>query len=293
MCNLTRTLAVLATVALLATVGSSGCTRNVSSDPPAQLAVVESLRKTAAGSATAKSADAGGGGGGTGWATLKGRFVFDGSATAAPLDVNKDQAVCNVPLFDESLVVSSNKGLANVVVFLRSKNRIHEDVNKAAMSASLVYDNKLCRFEPHVLAVPVNTKVVIRNSDAVGHNSNGSPPGDVPFNPLIPAGGGVYEHTFKKAQLKGVPVTCSIHPWMKGFILPRDNPYFAVSDKEGAFEIKNLPAGEEIEIQLWHEKADNGLEVDSKWPKGRQKLKLTADGVLDLGELKVSAAVLK
>ena len=229
------------------------------------------------------------------WGTLKGKFVLDGDAPKlVNPDVNKDVEVCGKHmLVNEELLVDANKGIANVVVYVRTKGvQVHPDV-AAAATKPVVYDNKGCRFEPHVLAVTIGQPLVIRNSDPVGHNSNGSPPGDTPFNPLIPANGGEFEYKFKRGQQKGVPVTCSIHPWMKGYVLPRDNPYVAVTNDKGEFEIKNLPAGEELEIQLWHEKADNGLEADSKWPKGRQKLKVTADGVVDLGEIKVSAAALK
>ena len=46
---------------------------------------------------------------------------------------------------------------------------------------------------------------------------------------------------------------------MKAYMLPRENGYFAVSADDGSFEIANLPAGEELEIQVWHESAGNGL----------------------------------
>ncbi|MBL8830437.1 MAG: hypothetical protein JNM18_25915 [Planctomycetaceae bacterium] len=281
----------LAVALLIAIASLSGCTRKQQNDPPAQLAVVQELRKSAKSESAATTQVAATG---TGWGTLKGRFVLDGApGTPAKLDINKDIEVCGKhAIVDESLVVGPNNGLANVAVFLRNKTRVHDDV-VAAAKTEVIYDNKGCRFEPHVLAVAIGQPVVIRNSDPVGHNSNGSPAGDKPFNPLVPADGGTYEYKFQRAQQKGVPVTCSIHPWMKGYILPRDNLYIAVTNDKGEFEIKNLPAGEELEIQLWHEKADNGLEADSKWPKGRQKLKVVDKEILDLGEIKVSAAAFK
>jgi hypothetical protein len=291
MSTIWRTIFGTVALLLLVSVTMPGCSRKQSNDPPAQMSVVQELRKSATGGAAAATQTAAVG---SGWGTLKGRFVFDGEpGKPAGLDINKDIEVCGKhPIVDESLVVGAKKGLANVAVFLRNKTRVHDDV-VAAAKAKVIYDNKGCRFEPHVLAVTIGQPLVIRNSDPVGHNSNGSPPGDTPFNPLIPANGGEFEYKFKRGQQKGVPVTCSIHPWMKGYVLPRDNPYVAVTNDKGEFEIKNLPAGEELEIQLWHEKADSGLEADSKWPKGRQKLKVTADGVVDLGEIKVSAAALK
>ena len=67
-------------------------------------------------------------------------------------------------------------------------------------------------------------------------------------------------------------------------MLPRKNRYFAVTAADGSFEIANLPAGEELEIQVWHESAAGTqgalvVETDAakelKWTKkGRIKIKL-------------------
>ena len=48
-------------------------------------------------------------------------------------------------------------------------------------------------------------------------------------------------------------VGCNIHPWMGAYIVARKDPYAAVSDKDGKFEIKDLPAGKELEFRLWQE----------------------------------------
>jgi hypothetical protein len=81
-------------------------------------------------------------------------------------------------------------------------------------------------------------------------------------------------------------VTCSIHPWMVAYMLPRENGYHAVTDAEGLFEITNVPAGEEIEFQVWHESAtgSGGLvgttpdASDVKWTnRGRFTITLEPD----------------
>ncbi|REJ94253.1 MAG: hypothetical protein DWQ34_09270 [Planctomycetota bacterium] len=41
---------------------------------------------------------------------------------------------------------------------------------------------------------------------------------------------------------------------MRGYILLRDNPYMAASDRHGRFSVKHLPAGEHT-FQLWHERS--------------------------------------
>ena len=56
-------------------------------------------------------------------------------------------------------------------------------------------------------------------------------------------------------ESKPLPVKCSFHAEMTAHVLPRNDFYFAVTDESGSFKITKLPADEEIEFQVWHEKA--------------------------------------
>jgi hypothetical protein len=233
---------------------------------------------------------------GTGWGSLKGRFTFAGAAgQPKPLVVDKDTEVCSkggMKLLDRSLLIDpSSKGLANVVVFARKTSRV-----KAAVSETpLVFDQKNCEFISPVFAARVGQPVDVRNSDPIGHNTNiaGSS-----FNQLIPAGQGT---AYKPDAETGMPtmVTCNIHPWMKAYAVFRKDGYVAVSSPDGSVTISDLPAGETIEFQVWHERSSGpngavGLEKpDLKWtPKGRFQIKLEPDEVKDLGTLEIPAAAI-
>ena len=223
-----------------------------------------------------------------GWGTLRGKFVFDGTPpTPAKLDVNKDVAVCGKHnLVDESLLVDKSGGVQNVVVYVRSKGvKVHPDMAKGS-TQKLIYDNKGCRFEPHVMVINVGQVVGLHNADTVSHNSNVQPIGDLGINPLLAPMSEV-EHKFARVQNLPTPITCNIHPWMTGYILPRDNPYAAVSNPDGSFEIKNLPAGE-LEFQAWHEKAGY-ISIDG-WDKGRFTQTIQP-GDNDLGVKKLPATL--
>lgn len=225
------------------------------------------------------------------WANLKGKFVYDGPApTPAKLTITKDVEVCGIHnLVDEEILVGSNGGLANVVIYVTTKGvKTHPDYEKTA-GDKVIFDNKNCRFEPHVLALQLTQTIILKNSDSVGHNSNVQPPLDMGINPLLPPGGAA-EHKFAIAQRLMVPVSCNIHGWMKGYVVIRDNPYFAVTGKDGTFEIKNLPAGQELEFQVLHEKAGYLL-AKPEWLKGRFKMKVPAGGG-DLGTVKVNPSLL-
>jgi plastocyanin len=224
------------------------------------------------------------------WGTIKGRFLFGGEPPAsAELKADKDPEVCGKhKLISEELSVGADKGVANVVVFVRDKGvKVHPDAAAEAKAAKAVLDNKDCRFAPHVVVVHTGQPLIIKNSDTVGHNSNVATIKNPPSNSLIPAGG---ESSIPFANEEPLPaqVTCNIHPWMKAWVVVRPNPYAAVSAADGSFEIKNVPAGE-VELQLWHEKAGYIGEVSvggksEKIAKGRRKVKVGANGT-DLGEM--------
>jgi hypothetical protein len=222
------------------------------------------------------------------WGDLKGRFVYDGTPPMAkPLDINKDLQCCTVKHNDESLIVGPDGGIANVVIYLRTpKVKVHPDY-EADAKKTVVIDNKTCHFEPHVLCMRTSQTLDIKNSDMCSHNTNISPLGGGGINPLIAAGGNV-EHKLTRQQNLPVPVNCNIHPWMSAYILPRDNPYFAVTDADGKFKIEKLPAGAELEFQVWQEKAGY---VDAQgMPKGKFKKKIAA-GENDLGTIKLKPAL--
>jgi hypothetical protein len=190
-------------------------------------------------------------------------------------------------------VIDSSGGIKNVVVYLRKTSRVHPQYEETAKTP-IDFDQKECIFISHVLPVRVGQPVKLKNSDPIGHNTNLSPPGDQSINPLL-AANSEYEYQFARAQAIPVAVSCNIHPWMKAFILPRKDPYAVVTNQAGEFEISNLPAGEELEFQIWHERsaAAQGLVARQDWAQGRFRLTLKPDEVKDLGTIEVPAAAFK
>jgi plastocyanin len=229
------------------------------------------------------------------WGTIKGRFLYGGDPTPpGALKADKDVEVCGKhKLLSEELVVGADKGIANVVVYVRDKGvKVHPDAGSAAKTP-VELDNKDCRFSPHVAVVQTGQPLVIKNSDSVGHNSNVAATKNAPSNSLIPAGD---KATLQFANEETLPaqVTCNIHPWMKAWVVVRPNPYAAVSKEDGTFEIKNVPAGE-VELQFWHEKAGYIGEMKvggkaEKVSKGRRKVSVAAAGT-DLGDMVLAPTI--
>ena len=67
---------------------------------------------------------------------------------------------------------------------------------------------------------------------------------------------------------------------MSGVVFVQDHPYMAVTDEDGKFEIKNLPAGKHT-FKVWHEKVGylKSVIIDGKketFKRGRYLLEVKA-----------------
>ena len=244
------------------------------------------------------------------WGNLSGRFVYDGvPPTPEKLKITSDQPVCGKhDLKSELLVVNpQNKGVQNIIVYLYQNKLgarltpydskevpIHEDY-LALEKEVVTMDNNACRFEPHIALVWTRQKVVLGNSDPVGHNVKIDCRDNPQSNDTIPSGGTI-EKKFDKAERFPAPVSCSIHPWMKGWIVVRDTPYMAVTDANGKFEIKNLPAGE-WQFMFWQEQAGyvSSVKINGKpeeWKRGLKTITIKP-GPQDLGDMLLAPDLFK
>lgn len=278
-------------------VGAWGCGTTIVSTPEVDGNRVRELRE-----ALAKGAGASESGGeaapvevGVGWGTLKGRFVVDGAVPPrAKMNVNKDVEVCAAneeSTLSPQLIVASDGSLANVLVYARAVNRVHDAAKPEAFTTPFEFDQRDCMFLRHVSCVVTGQPVRILNSDQVGHNTRIVGRKNPEFNSNVPTGGEL-SYSAKQEENSPMSVSCSIHPWMNAYLMPRSNGYFAVSGADGSFEIANLPAGEKVEIQIWHEAVKAWGSMESVKANGRFELRLEDGGEQSL-EFKVPAANFK
>ncbi len=110
-------------------------------------------------------------------------------------------------------------------------------------------------FTPHVLAILKGTTVDFKNDDPVGHNVYWPA---INHNRKLAHNMGTWPQGISKPftfnDLGDVPLLCNVHPEMSGYIFVVPTPYFAVTDKEGAYTIKNVPAGQ-YTLKTWSEEA--------------------------------------
>lgn len=124
-------------------------------------------------------------------------------------------------------------------------------------------DQKNMTFIPHVLPVLIGTTVNFKNSDPELHNIYTPSPAGDKFNLGTWPAGNVKTYTFKKPGI--VKLLCNLHPEMLAFIVVVETPYYAVTDRKGAYTIKNVPPGA-YKISAWHERANKVVTQDVTVP---------------------------
>jgi plastocyanin len=177
--------------------------------------------------------------------TVSGTIRFSGDAPKPiAIDMAQDPAcseATKTPNMTEQYVVHDGR-LANVFVYVQDglSNRIY-----MPSKTPVVLDQKGCRYVPHVIGAMAGQPVEFRNSDPTMHNVHIVPPGSqdaTGFDISQPPMAGTERHVFRTAGLM-IPVRCNNHPWMEAFLNVVKNPFFAVSDADGKFEIQGLPPG--------------------------------------------------
>jgi plastocyanin len=174
---------------------------------------------------------------------VKGSIKFTGTAPdLKPLLVTRDQATCGKSVPDETIVAANGK-LANVVVTVKG-------APSQPGVTQVVIDQHKCQYHPHVQAAAAGSALQIINSDPLLHNIHGYLGQITTFNVAMPIKDQKVNKKLDKPGL--VRVKCDVHSWMGAFIVVVDGPA-AVSGANGAFEIKDVPAGT-YTVTAWHEK---------------------------------------
>jgi plastocyanin len=181
-------------------------------------------------------------------ASIKGNVVFAGAPPAPKkLAVTIDQYVCGKEKDAEELVVSPQKGIRNVVVWLQNPPQA---AKWDPPSAPVAIDQKECVFTPRIVLVPAGGTVDFLNSDRLLHNLHATPKtGNPAFNRAQPKGRTI-PITFSTPEI--IPVNCDLHSWMRAWVVVMDHPFYAVTNPAGEFVLTNVPPGKFV-LQVWHE----------------------------------------
>lgn len=198
----------------------------------------------AAGAAPAAAPAAGG-------ATVTGKVTFAGAPPAKEQIKMDADAFCkaahSAPVYTEEAVVNSNGTLEWVLVYVKDVQ------GKFAVPAQAVtLDQRGCQYHPHVFGIQAGQDLKIINSDGTLHNIHALPKVNAEFNIGQPF---PKMETVKKFDKPEMPIRfkCDVHKWMGAYAGVFNHPFFATTNDQGTFEIKNLPPGNYV-IEAWHEK---------------------------------------
>jgi hypothetical protein len=163
--------------------------------------------------------------------------------------------------------VGANKELADVIVMLKGVPAKTAD----ASAAPVVMEQKGCLYTPQIVAVQAGQKLIMKNSDPAS-----VPMHNVRINPTAGPNVEAFSTRMSQTQMSGsadltyvfpapenfLKFQCDVHPWMFAWVTVVDNPYFAITGKDGKFTIKNVPPGKYTISALHYKLAKTGVDKE-------------------------------
>lgn len=178
----------------------------------------------------------------------------------------------------QPFVIGPDSGFKNVVVYL-------QDIKKGK---SWDYSPPLieaidCKFEPYIAVVRDRNPIKVVNKDPVFHDIQGYETSKrgarVLFNTPLPMSKRLKQKDFldgktvkkRAGKILSQPIKmgrgrnlfvmqCGFHAYMESWAFVADNPYYAISAKDGTFSIQNIPPGT-YKVLVWHPMINKELSV--------------------------------
>lgn len=183
--------------------------------------------------------------------TIRGHVKLLGEEPGNPvirmgMDPKCAQANAGKRVIQETVLAALDGSLANVFVHLQG------NIPATPVPAEpVVIDQRGCVYRPRVIGARVGQTLQVKNSDDLLHNVHSLTAKGNAFNISEPKAGMVQSFKLKDAEV--LRIKCDIHSWMTTYVGIVANPYFAVSNDKGTFEIANVPPGS-YTLEAWHEK---------------------------------------
>lgn len=225
--------------------------------------------------------------------TLTGRFIYDGEAPAAkdlaPNLTKIDPAQPQVPgpdgrfsgvegvyrdflklgirpkTDDQSLLVGKDGGVANVVIWVASKDVPWTPPKEWKPATIKLKDGN---YAPRVAVAAAGQPVVVENEDPVTFNFHIEAFRNTGTNQILKpkAANASLQLTWEEPESAPAKYESNLGPWATGWLFVNRNTFVSVSGTDGSFSLPDLPPGE-WEFRVWHERRG----FVKLWPKGTFK----------------------
>ena len=174
------------------------------------------------------------------------------AAQTKTFTISKDPEICGEGTREVPFVRVNGDALLDAVVFLykvKQGKAFPEDLH------SLTLTQEKCEFSPFLSVMANGGELTAVNHDHTLHKIHtyeliGKARRTV-FNVSQPTAGDTFTKTIKLRRGNGIKIECDAHDFMHGFVFVARNPYFAVVDDNGGFEIGDIPPGT-YKIRVWH-----------------------------------------
>ncbi|MDO8142460.1 MAG: hypothetical protein Q6358_13250 [Candidatus Brocadiales bacterium] len=194
--------------------------------------------------------------------TIVGNVKYMGDLTTLSLNLSADWELpeTSKPATEKFIVNTINNGVKYAVV---SMTDITNGKKRIIPTIHPIIDQQRNTFIPHVTAILSGTTIDILNGDEELHTVHTRTIKNQPFNL-----GTTYKQRISKTfeYPETIKLTCDIHKKSYAWIIVLDNPYFDITDRNGYFEMCDIPPGT-YKIQVWHEelgKLEKEVKINQK-----------------------------
>ena len=203
--------------------------------------------------------------------TISGKIEFVGKKPprkTVAMDSDPQCAKLHASARSDDAIASNNNGrLANVFVYIKQGL----EAKPFAPSADTVtIDQKGCWFGPRVLGLQVGQTLKVTNSDPVTHNIHPLAQVNREWNQSQEPGAPALTRKFTQPEVM-IRVKCNIHGWMHAWVGVVAHPYFAVTEADGTFQLRNVPPGN-YTIEVWQEELGKQEQQLTLAPSGKSEL---------------------
>jgi plastocyanin len=252
-------------VALLALAAAS-CSKKEASESSEPAAAAEKITPAVAVEKAAEPA---------GFGTVSGTIAFTGKAPEAAELPRKSDPVCAAkPMKANDVIVNSNNTLKDVMV------RIAPGTVKGKFSpppATVSVKQQDCMYVPRMQGAVAGQVVEVQNDDKTMHNVHTYKGQETILNQGQPAGSPAIKKDSIATEAAVLKFKCDVHPWMAGFLIVTDHPFFQATGADGAFKLDKVPAGK-YTIEAWHSKYGLKTAQVTVEPNKSAEVKISYDG---------------